>query len=60
MKYPNSPLPTHGEWRDIEGFLYLPRRISYQWRWLEYAYWVERYYYGQWHKMYWSTKRVAL
>jgi hypothetical protein len=54
--------PEYGDTRDREGFLFLPKRIGLETRWLEKASWEEEYYknytecgyrYGTWEPTRW-------
>ncbi len=41
-------IPEHGDLRQKQGFLFFPKYIKGQWRWLEFGYWDEVYLYGKW------------
>ena len=45
-------LPREGETRQVSGFLFLPKGVKHQWRWLEDATWYEQYTYSEsaWNK----------
>ena len=52
--------PDQGDLRDYSRFLWLPKTIKYQTRWLEHASWTERCeLFGtiiKWVPMYWRNK----
>lgn len=37
------PEPRQGQYRARRGFLFIPKTIGYETRWLEWAAWIERY-----------------
>jgi hypothetical protein len=41
---PHKPKPRHGEVRVITKFLWFPKCLYPEWRWLETASWTERYF----------------
>ena len=43
MRWKAKHEKTKGDERKKSGFLLLPRQIAGEWRWLEYATWIERY-----------------
>ena len=43
MKINHKPKPRDGEYRISSGFLWFPKTIGSQTRWLEYAKWLECY-----------------
>lgn len=44
MRWKKQPEPQHNEKRIKRGFLFFPKRINLEWRWLEIAEWNESYY----------------
>ena len=45
MKWFEAPEPKREEKRERCGFLWYPKRIDREWRWLEFAAWIETYIY---------------
>ena len=43
MRINHKPTPEVGEYRKVKKFLYFPKRIGCQTRWLEWAEWQEMY-----------------
>lgn len=43
MKWIRKPLPNLGDRRQRSGFLWLPKRIGNEIRWLERACWIEEW-----------------
>jgi hypothetical protein len=41
-------LPRNGEVQIFSGFLFLPKRIGNELRWLEFAKYKAHYYFGEW------------
>ena len=46
MKFNLKPRLPHGAMRVKSGFLWWPKRVDLQYRWLERAKWRERYHHG--------------
>ena len=43
MKWLDRSLPNNGEKRTRKAFLFLPKKIGEETRWLEFAKWLEHY-----------------
>lgn len=43
MRWTPKPLPDLGTLRVRVGFLWLPKKLNGEWRWLEYAAWSEEF-----------------
>lgn len=56
MKLKLKPLPKDGDTREKTKFLWLPKEINQEIRWLEYARWQERYYYS-WEPIKWINQK---
>lgn len=53
MRWIIGPYPEFGETRIKKGFLFLPKRVDNELRWLEKATWMERYTYNKWYIIRW-------
>jgi hypothetical protein len=45
MRWTQKPFPQKGETRIVKKFLFFPKKIGKETRWLEFASWVEEYVY---------------
>jgi hypothetical protein len=43
MRWTDPPVPKPGETRIVKKFLWFPKKIGKETRWLEFASWVEEY-----------------
>lgn len=50
MRWSSKPKPEIGDCRVKVAFLWLPKKINNEWRWMEWAAWEEQYdeYKGSW------------
>ena len=53
---PRAPWPKQSETRTRHGFLWLPKKIGNELRWLETAYWEEMYIDVCWYNYWEATK----
>ncbi len=51
-KKEKTGLPKYGEFRQVSRFLFLPKTINEETRWLELGHWVEMYQ-DKWHTIRW-------
>ena len=55
MRWPEKRSPKDGDRRHRRGFLFWPKCIAHEWRWLEWAEWTEEY----WHRSMFGWHAVA-
>lgn len=57
MRFESKPKPKMGETRIKSKFLFLPKKINNQWRWLEKATWEEVFGYKKYDFKSWSANK---
>ena len=56
MRLKLKPVSKHGDYRIRQGFLFLPKIMNQEWRWLEKAKWEQKYHVYDFDS-YWSDVR---
>ena len=55
MRWGEMRWPNIGEIREVSGFLWLPKRLEFQWRWLEYVTIRQQWDGSHWINKWWDT-----